>query len=153
MKDKGIPWIGSIPEAWDIFITTENTEKHRGECGYEEHKPKLCVLCELCGKIFGDPRCTERNGTTKGQPSCNFEFLSREIYLNCFPFALFASWRETSYPFIFSRLSRAAGLPVTSGSTPFLRALRDLRGENPEPCASVRNQILNTEFSFHYEIR
>ena len=75
--------------------------EHRGECGYEEHKPKLCVLCELCGKIFGDPRCTERNGTTKRQPSCHFEFLSREIYLNCFPFALFASWRETSYPSFF----------------------------------------------------
>ena len=30
MKDKGIPWICSIPEAWDIFITTENTEGNAG---------------------------------------------------------------------------------------------------------------------------
>ena len=50
IKGSGIPWIGRSPEAWDVFITTENTENHRGDCGYEGHKPQLGELGELCGK-------------------------------------------------------------------------------------------------------
>ena len=52
VKDSGIPLFGRILEAWDVIITTENRETQRG-CGYEEHKPQLCELCELCGKNGG----------------------------------------------------------------------------------------------------